>query len=73
MQQDKNGNPVGPVSNGILETVQEELKMDHHYVPANKLILVRIDSKTLDNSVLNDWWGKWYEFLNYPMDILLPN
>ena len=56
MQQDKNGNPVGPLTNGILETVQEELKMDHYYVPANKLILVRIDNKTLDNSVLNDWW-----------------
>ena len=56
MQQDKNGNPAGPLTNGILETVQDELKMDHYYVPANKLILVRIDNKTLDNSVLNDWW-----------------
>ena len=55
MQQDKHGNPTGPVINGILETVKDELKMEHYYVPANKIILVKIDSKTLDNSVLNDW------------------
>ena len=42
--------------NGILDTVKNELKMDHFYVAQQRMILVKIDHYTLDNSVLNDWW-----------------
>ena len=49
-------NPIGPLQNGILDTVKNELKMDHYYISQAKIIFVRIDEETLNNSVLNDWW-----------------
>jgi len=54
-QQDHNGNLVGPITNGILDVVKTELKMDHHYIPYQKLLFVKVDYYTLDNSVLNEW------------------
>lgn len=41
--------------------------MDHYYVAQMKILYVRIDSDTLDNSVLNEWWaclGKVDQFLS---------
>ena len=32
-----------PVNNGILEVVKNELKLEHYYIPQNKIILVKID------------------------------
>ena len=55
IEYDRHGNPTGPVVNGVLETVRSELQLDHHYLPNLKVVLVRIDCCTLDNSVLNDW------------------
>lgn len=52
---DNQGRPSGPVANGILEVVKNELKLDHYYISQNKIVLVKIDNTTLDNSVLNDW------------------
>lgn len=46
---------MGPLVNGILDTVKQELRMDHYYVAQMKILYVRIDSDTLDNSVLNEW------------------
>jgi hypothetical protein len=54
-QVDHNGNLTGPLSNGILDVVSNELKLDHYYLPQQKLVMVKIDYLTLDNSVLNDW------------------
>ena len=42
-QQDHNGNLVGPITNGILDVVKTELKMDHHYIPYQKLLFVKVD------------------------------
>lgn len=54
-QQYHNGNSRIDHMNGILDTVKNELKMDHQYIAQQKLILVRVDQETLNNSVLNDW------------------
>lgn len=55
LNMDAQHNPVGPLQNGILDTVKNELKMDHYYISQAKTIFVRIDEETLNNSVLNDW------------------
>ena len=44
-----------PPQNGIVDAVKNELKLDHFYITQKKIILVKIDSSTLDNTVLNDW------------------
>lgn len=35
-QQDHNGNLVGPITNGILDVVNNELRMDCHYIANQK-------------------------------------
>jgi len=44
-----------PLKNAILETVRNELQIDHHYIPQTRTILVRVNYDTLDNPVLRDW------------------
>ena len=44
-----------PMLNGILDVVKNELRLDHFYIAQTKIILVKIDMTTLDNSVLNDY------------------
>ena len=39
--------------NGILDTVQNELKLDHFYLEEKGVILVRINENTLNNPVLS--------------------
>ena len=51
-----NTGKAGPLINGILDVVKNELKLDHYYIAQNKMILVRIDANTLENSILNDFW-----------------
>ena len=41
--------------NGIMDTIKNELKLEHQYITQQKLVLVRVDQETLNNSVLNDW------------------
>ena len=37
-----------PLKNCILEMIKHELQIDHHYVSAQRTILVRIDRKTIN-------------------------
>ena len=55
LQTDANNNPTGPIQNGILDTVRNELNMDQYHISQSKTIFVRINEATLDNSVLNEW------------------
>ena len=48
-----NGKP--PLKNAILETVMNELHIDHHYLPQTRTILVKVNYETLDNPILRDW------------------
>ena len=41
------------MQNGILDTVKNELKMDHFYAARDKMVLVRVDENTINNPVLN--------------------
>lgn len=41
--------------NLILHMIQQELKLDHHYIGDLQTVLVRINGQTSDNSVLADW------------------
>ena len=43
-----------PLKNSILETVRNELQLDHYYVAQTRTILVRVNYETLDNDVLRD-------------------
>ena len=56
-QNSMNGNQgrQTPLVNGVLDVVKNELKLDHFYIAQTKMILVKIDVTTLDNSVLNDY------------------
>lgn len=44
-----------PLKNAILETIREELKMDHYYISQTRTILVRVNGDTINNPVLRDW------------------
>ena len=41
------------MTNGILDTVKNELKLDHYYLEGTATILVRINENTLNNPVLS--------------------
>ena len=41
-------------NNAILETVSNELSMDHYYLPSTNTILIRVNWSTLDNPVLRE-------------------
>lgn len=41
--------------NAVLDTVRNELEIDHFYIAQTKTVLVRINFGTLDNPILRDW------------------
>ena len=41
------------MQNGILDTVRNELKIDHYYMTRDKIVLVRVNEDTINNNVLN--------------------
>jgi hypothetical protein len=43
-----------PLRNAILETIRNELQMDHYYISQTRTILVRINFETLENDILRD-------------------
>jgi len=55
IQIEDKANGRAPLKNAILETVRNELQIDHHYIPQTRTILVRVNHETLDNPVLRDW------------------
>jgi len=46
---------LGPLTNGILEMVCVELKLDHYYINPGRTVLVRVNVETLENPILKDW------------------
>lgn len=49
---DGNNNLAGPMVNGVVDSLQNELEIDHCYLPKLNLILVKIDEFTINNQVL---------------------
>ena len=45
---------VSSLRNAILDTVRNEMKIDHFYIPQTRTIMVRENKFTLDNPVLRD-------------------
>jgi hypothetical protein len=45
----------GPLINAVLDTVRNELEIDHFYIAQTRTVLVRVNNGTLDNPILRDW------------------
>lgn len=43
------------VKNAILDMVQNELGMDHHFLPQAQTVLVKVDAETMNNPILMEW------------------
>ena len=51
IERDKDGQPCGPYLNCVLDVVKNDLRLDCYYQAHYKLILVKIDSSTINNPV----------------------
>jgi hypothetical protein len=43
------------VKNAILDVIQNELGLDHHYLAKELTILVKVDAETMNNPILMEW------------------
>ena len=45
----------GPLKNVIHGMIKHEMRLDHHYLPQLKVLLVRVTPDTWNNPVLKEW------------------
>jgi len=41
--------------NQILKLIEEDLVLEHYFIEDKEIIIVKIDSSTMENPVLKDW------------------